>query len=1274
MKMASRKGLSLYLHASLADKGLSRGTNSPVVSRWYDLSGNGNHGVLSGFNYTSESGWVGNNTLSDPYSLYFDGKEDYVTVVGNPSLKPSGSVSFEAWFYYVGGNVIMTTGARDGGQGVSISFNDLGELVLDVRTATKEASMNLGTKERLKLYHIVGVYDETTGFLSAFVNGAPNGRAMAKDATLTSPPTDLVIGRGTVVGTGWFRGAIPVVRLYSRALTMEEVGENYLDGYNLTDSKSERPSRIVVPHRKDLASTMKVGIGGRMQGKYRITPGGVSDTPAYIIVKKPVDIPGEMYVNPNGSLTASYRAIGVGQSEFEGSISVTKSKDLSGSVTVNPHTQLRARYRTEQLSISEVPSEISVKQGGVANGFYLNNLPSNIVVNTSGTVTARYRLEPLTVSDLPSSVEVKGSGNLPSNIRVASAGRVTARYRVLGITAADLESSLKITAVNQLKGSIGINTSGRLRAKYGTIVAGRSDLESSLIITSTFDVKSNIKIPVYGMLGVKYNVVAGGNADLPSNMMVKATEHLESSISVPPNTWAVVRYGIVGLYFADLESTLGIRETEDLPSTIAITPYTQMKVKYGMVQPPEYPATLYPVKDAFVREGVPRLNYGVESLMYAGKLNGERFRSFVGFDLAAAEIKKDNATIKSATMKLFFDGRSEPVRKIQVIEPYAHWTETGVTWNNQPFPFGYDSPTSAYEGINVVQEVGGDSHYIEIDVTQAIKDWHEGKREHYGFIIKAFDEDEIRVSNFMTKESRAYRPILDVVYYDKDVYSLGTSSIEGTITARQNKSSDRPGHMFIRSFQGKEELKGNIFVLNPRDLFSYITATKSSLVSEIAARQTDYSEIEGQIAVRTVGEPSELDGKILISKPDVPFSIYVLYRSDLPSSITARRKGEPPDVYGSITASRGSTVGHIGVRVKDKTDWASELTVNQASLIGSMRITEKSGIPGHIGVRGEGYDEIPIEGYLRYHDSIEGHVTIHKEWMEGHMEVFYSSMKPASITVRVKDDDDLPSELIILPRSDMPGHMYVPPKKDIPSSIFVLSGFLAGNIKVPHNNTSDRVSFITVRVRAVSDLESENGIRSGWLGSHVAVRIQKWKDLPSSISVKSADEDDLPGSIAVRVWDESDLEGNIKARKWRESDLHMSFKVRVWGEPSDHEGSITVRVWDESDHESEISVRTWGKADLPSDFKTRVKDASDLPSSIGANNHSNLDGHIAVRRDDSKDLPSYISVWMGHFTPGHIAVRRDDDSEIPGHLFIRAVSQLPSSIEVITAYPYAFIM
>lgn len=89
-------GAIVVLHAAKANGGTSQGINSPLTTTWYDTSGNGNHGTLTGF---SGSPWLGAGSQADPYRLSFDGAQG--VTLPNLAFAANKTFSDEVWFYSI---------------------------------------------------------------------------------------------------------------------------------------------------------------------------------------------------------------------------------------------------------------------------------------------------------------------------------------------------------------------------------------------------------------------------------------------------------------------------------------------------------------------------------------------------------------------------------------------------------------------------------------------------------------------------------------------------------------------------------------------------------------------------------------------------------------------------------------------------------------------------------------------------------------------------------------------------------------------------------------------------------------------------------------------------------------------------------------------------------------------------------------------------------------------------------------------------------------------
>lgn len=1259
--MAMMGGLILSFHTSLADGGHSRGTNTAPTSQWYDLSGHGNHGNLSGFSYDMESGWTGKNLLADPYALYFNGSSNYVDA---GSCSPSSNnMTFEIWFYYVDGHVILSNGGQGDQQGIAVLFNDSKELEVHYKTETTSSTINLGVKDRMKWHYVAGTYDAKTNYLQVYYNGAPAGRKMAVLEGSLNSPTNLIIGKKNNQDIGFFRGAIALVRLYDRALSMDEVGQNYLEGYLISNGQGTLLSRIELLERNDLSSALRVGTNSKAASRYDLIAIGLEGLHSTLRVTKFHDLKSGIMIGPSFAAKGRYNVVPRGIVNLPSALSINQKHDMNGAIRINSNVFVSGSYRIETQVVSEMSSNLKVNQSPARR----SNYPGHIVINTVGKIISRYHIYPFLKNDLEAAMQIKNHSSLNGEIIVPTSGVMNARYNVSGLYADDFICSMNITSISQLRSSIQVSTTGWARSKYAVVSGDIRDLEAQLTITSTSDVRSNVKVSTLSWTRARYNMMATEEDFLPSSLWVREKDDLVSELLVNFQGYVRAKYNITRLSSVDVAACITVKEISDLTSIARISPYTSLRSRYNVIEPPTYTKILYSNKDAFVRESIPRLNYGQEGQMLAGysQVEDGRFRSYVGFDIENADIPDTNTTIQRAILKVYLDSLTSISREVQVIEPIAPWTELGITWASQPYPHYFESPTSSYNGINVIKEMGGSPGYVEFDVTDSIVKWHQKEGEFFGFIMKAFDEDDHHTFIFTTKEQRVYRPQLEVSYYDTRIYSIGRDSSLGKLTIRRSSDSYIKSSMYIQSYQGSDVRNSRIFVENPRDMFSHILVSRKNTVGDIAVRYSTCDCKESLVTVRKKAEPPpEIMGSILIHKPDVPTSIKVPMRIDICSVLSVRRWGNPqPTLIADIMVIRKSTVGEIEVRTEADSLLEAQLLVGVPKLPGSIEIREQVILDGSISIKSPGKHQIPIVGYLRHHDNVVGKVTVHKSYVEGNLEVFHTGELISSIVARSEDGWPLISKMNIPNRADLKSTVVITPKTDTPSSINILSGYWSGQLAVPYISKNDRKSTLSVKVRAVSDLESQYGVRSGWLNSSLDVMVWGSESRKSQIIIAVSDDDLKPCSLVIRAFGRDVREGYIKARKTREADLHQSFKIRREDEAC-YECEINVRVLKSYLKQSGITIRACDSNNKISTITIRHSGDVEVPSSINVKQHDNLISTIAARvRIDKDGLESYISIWEKSSLENTLTVRQSkDDEDVPAHISVWEKNVLRSSI------------
>jgi hypothetical protein len=215
---------------------------------WTDLSGNGNTGTL-----VNGVGYSGDNLGS----LVFDGVDDYVTngstdfsVANNLFADSNGSWTVSAWFKFPvsptqvrddsvnAGNCSYSIVGRSGGIGLGATFtlfvagdstlfgSFLNKCAVNIRgviTQISSTSVNTNT-----WYNVIVTWNASSAF--GYLNGTNQTSLSVGSATLQSYNLDIGTTASLNAPPGnihFFEGSIGNVSIYNRALTAQEIQQNF---------------------------------------------------------------------------------------------------------------------------------------------------------------------------------------------------------------------------------------------------------------------------------------------------------------------------------------------------------------------------------------------------------------------------------------------------------------------------------------------------------------------------------------------------------------------------------------------------------------------------------------------------------------------------------------------------------------------------------------------------------------------------------------------------------------------------------------------------------------------------------------------------------------------------------------------------------------------------------------------------------------------------------------------------------------------------------------
>jgi hypothetical protein len=216
----STDGLVLCLDAANSKSYPGSGTT------WTDLSGNGNTGTLvNGTGYNS--GNLG--------SLVFDGVNDYVDCGSNNTLNFTSSFSVSFWMnntigstfeYFVNRWTYSTGNFRqwsfdNAGNANRVSFRisgngtDGGTTIISSTNSSYSSGWN----------HICGTWDGL--IMNLYINSVIVAGPTSVTAMVSTPGQKTFIGGGNLGSTWPMSGNIAQVSIYNKALTPQEISQNY---------------------------------------------------------------------------------------------------------------------------------------------------------------------------------------------------------------------------------------------------------------------------------------------------------------------------------------------------------------------------------------------------------------------------------------------------------------------------------------------------------------------------------------------------------------------------------------------------------------------------------------------------------------------------------------------------------------------------------------------------------------------------------------------------------------------------------------------------------------------------------------------------------------------------------------------------------------------------------------------------------------------------------------------------------------------------------------
>jgi hypothetical protein len=156
------------------------------------------------------------------------------------------------------------------------------------------------------------------------------------------------------------------------------------------------------------------------------------------------------------------------------------------------------------------------------------------------------------------------------------------------------------------------------------------------------------------------------------------------------------------------------------------------------------PATTTAVADASVRQGSATSNFGTATTNNVATQSGQNRRLYIRFDLTQCNPAiPSSATVRLATLRMYVTALPVVCRTVDVFRVTATWTESAITWNNQPFGTAINNPASgsAVDTFAVGTPVGcgnrtANTYTTGGVVTSSVASFLAGTQTNFGWMLR----------------------------------------------------------------------------------------------------------------------------------------------------------------------------------------------------------------------------------------------------------------------------------------------------------------------------------------------------------------------------------------------------------------------------------------------------------------------------------------------------------------------------------------------------------
>ena len=402
-----------------------------------------------------------------------------------------------------------------------------------------------------------------------------------------------------------------------------------------------------------------------------------------------------------------------------------------------------------------------------------------------------------------------------------------------------------------------------------------------------YDFLSIVFITQNNELDIAYNTPYGiGDTTIPSKFIVPYRKNFQS-------------YAIFDYSNFKFPSKGKVKYRDDLISKYVIPTYNDLDITYKLIQPPTTTINFSVLKDTFVREARPTLNYGSSQSLVVGDALEGRYYTLIQIDFSRLKNYTDIYIEKVDLILKLYALRG---LNVDIYEVGGDWSETGLTWTTaQNLPLKYIKSFQAANGIN------------KIDLRDYVKSLIDSGKYIINILLKTNDDGYIDIASREAPDE-TITPKLAITFRDlywdgyleeKDFYSSAY-----LVAQRHNNF-----YSFVTLKNGSDSFNSSVIVSDPSSRLSEVIISRYFI--NCSAKLVLKQDFNSLAIIQRVNQEHDFSSKVEIKNAYIKSRVDIRQVFDFISQVGIPETGVVKDTPAHVTIIREWINSTVNIVIKN---------------------------------------------------------------------------------------------------------------------------------------------------------------------------------------------------------------------------------------------------------------------------------------------------------------------------------------------------------------------